>query len=119
MAGFKFHVFLSRNSADKPTVEQLVIRLHRAGIEPWLDKRSLIPGQAWQPAIGQALNVCATCAVAVGSGGVGAWQNEEMRAAISRRVEQGPGQFRVIPVLLPGVDRRERGTFVCPDRGER
>jgi len=109
MAGFKYHVFLSHSSSDKPAVEELAIRLRREGIEPWLDKWNLVPGQAWQPAIEQALEDCATCAVAIGSSGFGAWQNEEMRIAIDRRVAAGQGRFRVIPVLLPGVDRPERG----------
>ncbi len=109
MTGFKYHVFLSHSSPDKPLVEELAVRLRLEGIEPWLDKWNLVPGEAWQPAIEQALNECATCAVAIGAGGFGAWQNEEMRVAIDRKVASGKGQFRVIPILLPGVDRPERG----------
>ena len=56
MAGFKFHVFLSHNSADKPAVEELAVRLRREGIEPWLDKWNLVPGEPWQPAIERALD---------------------------------------------------------------
>jgi diguanylate cyclase (GGDEF)-like protein/PAS domain S-box-containing protein len=102
-----FHVFLSHNSADKPAVEALAVRLRKEGIEPWLDKWNLIPGEAWQPAIEKALDDCATCAVFIGPSGMGPWQNEEMRAAIDRRVSQKKG-FRVIPVLLPGGQREER-----------
>jgi hypothetical protein len=111
----KYHVFLSHSSSDKPAVEELAVRLRRDGIEPWLDKWNLIPGDPWQPAIEQALADCATCAVFVGLGGFGAWQNEEMRAAIDRRVREAnetlaeSGRpFRVIPVLLPGAERPER-----------
>lgn len=42
-------------------------------------------------------------AVFVGPSGVSPWQNEEMRAAINRRVQETRGLFRVIPVLLPGA----------------
>ena len=59
MAGFKFHVFLSHNSVDKPAVEELAVRLKHEGIEPWLDKWNLVPGDAWQPAIERALGDCA------------------------------------------------------------
>ena len=45
----------------------------------------------------------------IGPGGLGPWQNEEMRAAIARRVGEKEGQFRVIPVLLPRMERPERG----------
>ncbi len=102
-----FHVFLSHNSADKPAVEELAFRLRKEGVEPWLDKWNLIPGAPWQPAIEDALEDCATCAVFVGPSGLGPWQNEEMRAAIDRRVSRKDG-FRVIPVLLPGGQREER-----------
>ena len=103
-----YQVFLSHDSSDKPLVEQLARRLVRSGIEPWLDKWNLIPGQPWQEAIEDALEVCVSCAVFIGSNGTSPWQNEEMRAAIDRRVHDSRGEFRVIPVLLPGANRGER-----------
>jgi len=106
MAAPRFHAFLSHNTADKPAVEALAHRLRQAGLEPWLDKWNLVPGEPWQAALADALDACATCVVFVGPGGIGPWQNEEMRAAIDRRV--GTGAFRVIPVLLPGAERDER-----------
>src|SRR5947207_15940882 len=99
-SGKAYHVFLSHRSDDKPMVEEIAVRLRRSGIEPCLDKWNLIPGEAWQPAIERALDACATCAVFIGTGGFGPWQNEEMRAAINRRVLDDKGAFRVIPVLL-------------------
>jgi hypothetical protein len=101
-------VFLSHNNADKPAVEELARRLVQEGVQPWLDKWNLIPGQPWQEAIEGALQGCATCAVFIGPSGAGPWQNEEMRAAIDRRVRESQGGFRVIPVLLPGAERGER-----------
>ncbi|MCY2991887.1 MAG: SUMF1/EgtB/PvdO family nonheme iron enzyme [Planctomycetota bacterium] len=108
--GLAFDVFLSHNSADKPAVEELATRLKAAGLEPWLDKWNLVPGDAWQPALEEALRDSATCAVFVGPSGFGAWQHEEMRAAINRRVtsRQKEERFRVIPVLLPGAVRGDR-----------
>jgi hypothetical protein len=44
-------VFLSHNSTDKPAVESLAHRLRAEGIEPWLDKWNLIPGNPWQEEI--------------------------------------------------------------------
>jgi hypothetical protein len=104
----KFDVFLSHKSSDKPAVEELARRLVKEGIEPWLDKWNLIPGDPWQVAIEDALLNCPTCAVFIGPSGIGPWHNEEMRAAISRRVSESQGSFRVIPVLLPGATREER-----------
>ena len=107
----KYDVFLSHNSADKPAVEELARWLVKAGLQPWLDIWNLIPGEPWQEAIEQALDKCAACAVFIGPSGAGPWQNEEMRAAIQRRVEErreGERPFRVIPALLPGAERIER-----------
>src|SRR6516165_10652527 len=106
-----YHVFLSHSSADKPAVEALARQLAKEGIDPWLDKWHLIPGEPWQPAIEGALAGSATCAVFVGPSGFGPWQNEEMRAAIDRRVCDSGRHFRVIPVLLPGGDRPERSSL--------
>ena len=101
-----YDVFLSHNSLDKPAVEELANRLSQNNLKPWFDKWNLIPGDPWQKAIESALDRCGTCAVFMGPSGISPWQNEEMRAAIDRRVREG--RFRVIPVLLPGAKRGER-----------
>src|SRR6516165_3215104 len=106
-----FHVFLSHSSADKPAVEELARRLAKEGIQPWLDKWHLIPGDPWQPGIEKALADSGTCAVFVGPSGLGPWQNEEMRAAIDQRVRESGNRFRVIPVLLPNAQRAERSSL--------
>lgn len=102
------HVFLSHSTRDKPAVKQLAEWLEQEGIRVWLDAWNLIPGEPWQPALEAALAACSCCAVFIGPGGIGPWENEEMRAAIARRVNEGGGRFRVIPVLLPGVERPQR-----------
>jgi WD40 repeat protein len=95
-----YEVFLSHSSADKPAVEKLAHKLVEAGINPFLDKWHLIPGEAWEEALEEALDQSRTCAVFVGPTGLGPWQNEEMRSALEDRVRNKA--FRVIPVLLPG-----------------
>lgn len=106
----RFHVFLSHNSSDKPLVEEIANRLKAVGLEPWLDKWNLVPGDPWQPALEEALADCQSCAVFIGPSGLGTWQHEEMRAAINRRVtaHRANHRFRVIPVLLPGSVRGAR-----------
>ena len=75
MEKIRFHVFLSHSSADKPAVEALAHWLRREGLEPWLDKWNLIPGEPWQQEIERALRACETCAVCIGPSGIGPWQN--------------------------------------------
>ena len=110
----RFDVFLSYATADKDLVDELARRLDRENLKPWLDTRNLIPGTPWMADVEAALDGSAACAVILGAGGFGPWQNEEMRAAISLRVEKSRSSsdvqsesFRVIPVLLPGVERPE------------
>ena len=111
LLAMSFHVFLSHSSDDKPAVEELARQLAKEGIQAWLDKWHLIPGDPWQPAIEKALAESETCAVFVGPSGLGPWQNEEMRAAIDQRVADSGRRFRVIPVLLPGAERAERSSL--------
>ena len=104
----RYDVFLSHNTEDKPAVEELARRLVKEGIKPWFDKWDLVPGETWQERIEKALELCDSCAVFIGEHGLSVWQDEEMRAAIAQRVGGSDEKIRVIPVLLPGVERPER-----------
>ena len=97
----KFDIFLSHNSADKPLVECIAQKLQAAGKAPWLDEWCLVPGQAWQYGLANALRGCATCGVFVGQNGMGDWAREELLVA-QERAARDPA-FRLIPILLPGV----------------
>ncbi len=102
-----YDVFLSHCSPDKPMVERLAEKLvEEAQLNPFLDRWHLIPGEPWQESLEQALNRSRCVAVFAGPSGVNSWENEEMRAALSRRVQES--HFRVIPVLLPGADQEAR-----------
>ena len=47
-----FDVFLSHNSEDKPAVELIANRLqNEIGLNPFLDKWHLVPGEPWQEAL--------------------------------------------------------------------
>ena len=101
-------VFPNHNSADKATVELIAHRLREeVGLNPFLDKWHLIPGEPCQEALEEeALDACPVCAVFLGPAGIRLWENEEMRSALEERVRDRAR--RVIPVLLPGApDPRE------------
>ena len=105
---FSFDVFLSHNSQDKREVEAIARRLvDEEKLKPWLDKWNLIPGEPWQESIERALDESRTCIVFLGVGGIGPWENEEMRAALNIRVRRKG--FRVIPVLLTDAKLPEAG----------
>jgi len=104
---FNFDVFLSHNGKDKPAVEYIARLLRdEYNQKAWLDKWNLIPGEAWQEGLENALDDCQTFAVFLGPSGIGPWENEEMRSAIEDRVQDK--SRRVIPVLLPSApDNRD------------
>jgi hypothetical protein len=101
-AEFKYDVFLSHNSKDKPAVEKIArILRDDYGLKVWLDKWNLTPGKPWQEELEEGLENSETIAVFLGEAGFGKWENEEMRVAVNSRVND-PSR-RVIPVLLPGA----------------
>jgi hypothetical protein len=105
-----YDVFLSHHSSDKPSVETIAAQLEdEAGLKPFLDKWHLVPGEPWEEEVEAALDKSATCAVFLGPSGLGAWHNEEMRAALDERVRTN--SFRVIPILLPGAEPKDKETL--------
>jgi formylglycine-generating enzyme required for sulfatase activity len=96
-----FDVFLSHNSKDKPAVEYLAEKLKRAALEPWLDKWCLTPGGKWQQELEMGLRASSSCAVFLGPQGIGNWESEELSVALDRAAKDK--DFRIFPVLLPGL----------------
>jgi len=99
----KFDVFLSHKAVDKPQVELIAHKLRDAGLQPWLDKWELVPGEPWQPALIDGIRSSATVAVFVGPSGTGPWQDAETMTALNRALRERA--HRVIPVLLPGAPK--------------
>jgi hypothetical protein len=50
-------VFIAYAHEDLASAERLYETLHACGIEPWLDRRKLLPGQNWLRAIERAIEV--------------------------------------------------------------
>jgi TIR domain/SIR2-like domain len=98
----QYDVFLSHRGADKALVAALAIRLRAEGLKPFLDQWHLVPGEPWEEALEDALDQSATCAVFIGLGGLGPWENEAMRSALDARTRDKT--LRVIPVVLPGAN---------------
>ncbi len=96
----EFDVFLAHNSIDKPLVEAVGMELKRRGLNPWFDKWNLPPGRMFQKEIEDVLPSIKAVAVFVGPGGIGPWEDMEIRVAIDQFVKRSSP---VIPVLLPGL----------------
>lgn len=97
-----FDVFLAHNSVDKPQVRVIASELRRRGLNPWLDEEQIAPGESFQDAIQKAIPQIKSAAICIGSQGLGKWQLIELQTLISQFIER---DIRVIPVLLPGVDK--------------
>jgi len=101
-----FDVFLSYHWRDHAQVEALARRLREQGLQVFLDRWYLTPGQSWLEALETMLGQCRAVAVCLGPGDMGPWQQREQYLALQRQVtatKQGQ-TFPVIPVLLPGAE---------------
>ena len=94
-------VFLSYRGRDREVVEHIARRLVEARLQPWFDRWSQTAGRSWQHEIGHAIDEVDAVAVFVGPGRLGAWEREEVAVALERAAADS--EFRVFPVLLPGV----------------
>ena len=100
-AAGRFDVFMCHNSADKPAVKALALRLKaERGLLPWLDEWELPPGQPWQVLLEAQIERIDSAAVFFGAAGVGPWQEQEMRGFIDEFVRR---KVPLIPVILDGA----------------
>ena len=101
----KFDVFLSHNSRDKPIIRRLAKTLKLRGLNVWLDEWELQPGGTWQEALEEIITTCKAACVCVGNAGIGPWEEPEMRALLSRFIEdrKAGSALPIIPTLLPGA----------------
>jgi hypothetical protein len=95
-------VYLAYNSLDKDQVLMLNRELRRRGLNPWLDKEQLLPGESIVATIQATITRVKSAVIIIGTHGLGPWQAPELDAFIKLQIQSG---IPVIPVLLPGVDQ--------------
>lgn len=99
----QYDVFVSYSKPDDRIATTLAEALREAGLRVWFDRWSLVPGEAWQRSIEDAIARARSIVVCVGATGVGAWQQAEMQSLLRSALSDQRGP-RVIPVILPGAD---------------
>jgi energy-coupling factor transporter ATP-binding protein EcfA2 len=110
--GSTYDVFFSYSGVDKAEVELLATRLQReAGLQPFLDKWHLVPGEPWQPELERAIEQSSTAAIFFGPQGRGAWHIEEVQVLLDKAA-RSRNDFRVVPVLLPGASADTLDAFL-------
>jgi hypothetical protein len=103
-------VFLCHSRKDKDVVHQLYSRLYAAGVRPWLDEESLLPGQDWQIEIPKAVRtsdivlVFLSCYSTTQAGYV----QKEIKFALDVADQQPEGAIFLIPVRLEECEVPER-----------
>lgn len=97
--------FIAYGPESEAFAESLARRLRaEPGLGFWFAPWHSVPGEDRQRELEAAIEAASSCAVLIGPGGLADWQNEALRLAIQKRVEDDR-RHRVIPVLLPGVPR--------------
>jgi len=98
----KSDAFFIHNNKDKSIIRAIARELQEAhGLKCSLDKWNLFPGESWQETLEEALDGCQAIAIFVGPHQISPWENEGMRSALMKRVQDK--SRRVLPVLLPGA----------------
>lgn len=95
-------VFLCHASGDKPAVTKLYDRLVKDGIDAWLDKEKLIPGQDWRVEIPKAVKNSDVVIVCLSSQSVTkeGFVQKEIRFALDAADEKPDGTIFIIPTRL-------------------
>ena len=103
-------VFLCHASDDKSAVQQLYSRLIKDGVDAWLDKEKLIPGQNWKIEIQKTVrnsDIVIVCLSAQSMNKEGFVQ-KEIKIALDTADEKPEGTIFIIPARLENCDVPER-----------
>jgi GTPase SAR1 family protein len=95
-----YDLFLSYNSKDRAAITEIAERLRTEGVLPWFDTSDIAPGQRWPDELERQIRTVRAGAVFIGPHGLGPWQEMEQQAFVNEHARR---EFRVIPVLLPGI----------------
>ncbi len=102
--------FLCHASDDKSEIEKLYNKLCEDHIDPWLDKKALIPGQDWKLEITRAVrnsDVVIVCLSHRSINKIGFVQRE-VKFALDVAEEQPEGSIFIIPAKLEECDIPQR-----------
>lgn len=99
------HVFISHSSKDDSFVKQLREALEALGLPLWVDSRQLAGGSKLTPEIEQAIEQARQFVAVISTNTINSpWVSREIRKALEVEGRRGGEGYRVIPLLLPGVE---------------
>lgn len=101
-------VFLCHAHSDKNAVRDLYQRLIKDGVDAWLDKEKLLPGQDWELEIRKAVREADVVVVCLSKEFHQAgFRQKEVRLALDTAMEKPEGEIFIIPARLDGCETLE------------
>jgi len=95
-------VFLCHASGDKPPVRDLYRRLVAEGVDAWLDKEKLLPGQDWHAEIHRAVREADVVVICLSNKSITkeGYVQREIKSALDIAEEKPAGTIFLIPARL-------------------
>jgi RNA-directed DNA polymerase len=101
-------VFLCHSSTDKPAVFDLYERLTADGVDAWLDKEKLLPGQEWELEIRKAVREADLVIVCLSKEfNQAGFRQKEVKLALETALEKPDGEIYIIPARLEECETLE------------
>jgi tetratricopeptide (TPR) repeat protein len=101
-------VFLCHAHGDKKAVRDLYLHLTKDGIDAWLDKEKLLPGQDWEYEIRKAVRKADVVVVCLSKQfNKAGFRQKEVRLALDTAMEKAEGDIFIIPARLEECDTLE------------
>ena len=99
------HIFVSHATADDAFVRDLRQALEGLGLSVWVDSRNLRGGDKLARQVEQAIEEARQVIVVLSSNTINSpWVRKEIRKALEVEKQRADDDYRVIPLLLPGVE---------------
>ncbi|HEY0323360.1 MAG TPA: TIR domain-containing protein [Pyrinomonadaceae bacterium] len=99
------HIFISHSSQDDAFVKGLREALEGQGLTVWVDSRSLRGGNKLTPEIDEAIEEARQVIVVLSPNTINSpWVRKEIQKALEIEGKRQMEGYRVIPLLLPGVE---------------
>jgi len=101
-------VFLCHAHADRDAVRALYAHLTQDGVDAWLDKEKLLPGQDWELEIRKAVRESDVVVVCLSKQfNQAGFRQKEVRLALDTAMEKPEGEIFIIPARLEESDTLE------------
>lgn len=99
------HIFISHASKDDDFVKELRTALESQRLPVWVDSRNLRGGAKLAPEISKAIKQARQTIVVLSPNTINSpWVRKEVQQALAVEKRRGKDGYRVIPLLLPGVE---------------